>query len=155
MSSSSVTIAIDNYLAVALQKARNRHTRDEGIAILTKAVEITSDAYDRAARRLYLESTRLNDSGDDGESTPATVQAANDAAFAYEQADEALRKAIRGPIVRDEAAILAALAALDAALLAVSVAARKAAALDDGAGEAYDAHADAEFAINRVFDLTN
>ena len=136
-------VALDTYLAAALQKARTLHTRDEGLAILTKAVEATSTAYDQAGRRLYLEST------------PATVQAANDAASAFEKADAALKKAIKGPVVRDEAAILAALAALDAALLAVSVAARNAAAADDGSGDTYDAHADAEYAINRVFDLTN
>jgi hypothetical protein len=138
--------ALDTYLAAALQKARILHTRDEGIATLTKAVEVTSDAYDRAARAL-------------NESSPAAVQTAlqvaNDAASAFEKADAALKKAVKGPVVRDEAAILAALDALDAALLAVSVAARKAAAADDGSGDTYDLHADAEYAIRRVFDLTN
>lgn len=138
--------AFDTYLAAAAQKARTLHTRDEGLAILTKAVEITSTAYDRAARA-------LNDS------TPAAVQAAlqtaNDAASAFEKADSTLKKAIKGPTARDEAAITAALDALDAALLAVSVAARNAASFDDGAGDTYDAHADAEYAIRRVFDLTN
>jgi len=56
---------------------------------------------------------------------------------------------------RDEVAILAALDALDASLLAVSVAARKAAAADDGAGDTYDLHLDVQYAIRRVFDLTN
>lgn len=62
---------------------------------------------------------------------------------------------MRPPIIRDEAAIIAALDALDDALLAVSVAARTAAALDDGAGDTYDAHLDAQLAIRRVFRLTN
>ena len=86
---------------------------------------------------------------------PKAVQTANDAASAFEKADAALKKAVKGPVVRDEAAILAALDALDATLLAVSVAARKAAAFDDGSGDTYDLHADAEYAIRRVFDLTN
>ena len=114
------------------------------IAALIHLHQITSDAYDRAARALYVEST------------PAAVQTANDAASAFEKADAALKKAIKGPVVRDEAAILAALAALDATLLAVSVAARNAASLDDRcAGDTYDLHADAEHAIRRVFDLIN
>ena len=136
-------IALEFYLDSALKKALHLPTRNEGIDILTKAVEVTSDAYDRAARR-------LND-----ESGPLALIRSNDAAAAFERADAALKKAIKGPVVRDEAAISAALDALDAALLAVSVAARNAAADDDGAGEAYDAHADAEYAIRRVFDLTN
>ena len=135
--------SLKSYLAAALNRARFTETRAEAIADLTAVAAITVEAYHRAGELLYVNSSEVN------------FQAANNAAEAAGEANHALKKAIKGPTVRDEAAITAALDALDAALLAVSVAARNAAAFDDGAGDTYDTHLDAEYAIRRVFDLTN